>query len=1145
MNTGANFPEIVVLDDRTGRFHLEKSHTTLGNPLASVLDVIAKARIVLRQVERAFAHRLTTALNAPLEPSGIARRAMTEVLCRVKTHRTAARSAGGCLLVLFAPVVIAAQETLSPKPWSVETIHGPALKFNLTVDEGTWMSVDVSPDGRTLVFDLLGDLYTVPIGGGKAERFTNGAHWDATPRYSPDGKRVLFASDRSGSDQLWTISAQGGAPTQITQEGQYQYRKPVWDPSGSAVFALRESMLPYSPTDFVMLSLGGTQENAVAGGGVRGLVTSADGRWLYHDYAPLTYIYSGSGETRIVRIDRRSQEKVTAVSGYELLSSPAISNNGQWLAFSATIDGKPRLVLRNLESGTDRVLYSGLYDAPGDVIETGALPDFAFTPDSQSIAFAANGKIRRAAVISGEVTVIPFTAEIDQSVTKKITVRHALADGPFSPKVLRWVQRLNADRLVVHAAGKLYRYQISSRRATPVAPGPGLQYAPALSPDGAWIAYVDWTDAGGGRLMKISAAGGSAMPFGVRPGRFQSIAWSPDGQKLAIAEQRLEPDGITEQGYQLHWLEAEGGESLHFVTDVAPRENYRKPPQRPTFDATGRRIFYTEPSSEAPGTAGAQIGSAPSLCSISLTGRDRRCSADFKGADQLMPSPDGQWVAFTKMQNVYLTRLPQQSRQPIDVNTSAGTFPVYLLGSQGDFLYWRDGGRQLLWAWGQKLYEVEVASAATGKKVTPQTTTVSFRLPRARTKGQLLLKNARIVTMKGDEVLERGDILIADGRIAAVGRSQQLAVPVGVAAMDLAGKTILPGFIDLHAHYSDGARAWRGDLHFEQDPYLLANLAYGVTTWREPSSRMLFALAERVEAGTMTGPRLHGTGDYFHFDDSSCCGLPKSLADARRIVRNHKALGATSIKMASVSRRDHTQWIIQASREEGLQVAVHPAYETRRELQAMLDGATTFEHLYSGLPMKKDVIELFVRTGTYLVPTLTLYGFDRYFSTTMNPHDNAKLRRFVPHMSLDRKIHEYNRQLMPHEVPIWLGESMRDLVRAGGKVGMGSHGEMPGLGAHWEMWAIASGGLTPLEAIRTATFTAAEAMGMQQDIGSLEPGKLADLIVLDGNPLVDLEHTNSIRYVMKDGTLWNGDTMDEVWPLARMRPRSMWDASPL
>ncbi len=1036
----------------------------------------------------------------------------------------------GLLALALVPGALAAQDT-APRKWSVEEIHGPARRIAFTTTEGTWMSVDVSPDGKSIVFDLLGDLYTVPIGGGKAARLTSGTRWDATPRYSPDGTRLLFASDPTGSDQIWVMPAAGGTPRQVTQEGIYQYLQPAWDPSGDFILSLRETR-PFAPSDWVMVNLGGGQGTIVAEPGATGVAPSADGRWLYY----ATTLATTGSQSRIVRLDRRSGERLTIASGYEQLRRPAVSRDGRWLAFVATVDAKPRLMVRDLETGVDRTLYTGLSYLPTwGTDDLDAAPGFAFTPDGESIVFTADGKIRRVAVRTGVTSVIPFSADVDLTVTERVQARHKLDDGPFSPKVLHWVQRLDGGRFVLHAAGRLYQYDPTSGKATPFAAGPGLEFAPAVSPDGKSVAYVEWSDAEGGRLMIAPASGGQARAIGVRAGRYQGISWSPDGSRLVVAEQRLEPDGLSEQATLINVVDlagAGGPDRLHTATTVVPRGGWRKPSQRPTFDAAGARIYFVD---SEPGWS--------LLCSVDLAGADRRCHARFKAADEIVPSPDGRWVAFGEMQVAYLAPLPPGAREPVDIVPEGGAMPVYRLGPQGDFFYWRNGSRDLLWNWARQVYEVSVAEVADGGKITPRATAIAFEIPRAESKGQVLLRNARLVTMKGDQVIERGDLLVTNGRIAAVGPAGQVKAPAGATVMDLSGKTVIPGFIDLHAHYILDGTQWQGDLHQQQDPHLLANLAYGVTTWRDPSigSRTLFALGEMVESGATMGPRLHGTGDIFIVYDQICCGWPKDPDDALRLVRNQKALGATSIKEHTVPRRDHVQWIIQASRAESLQVVEDPARGPRRELRPLMDGATSLEHAFSGLPMKNDVIQLLAKTGAFYVPTLLVSVFEPYFMTTMNPHDDAKLRRFVPHAKLDQEIHDHNRIFMPHEVPTWYAEQLKDLVRAGGKVGMGSHGQLQGLGAHWEVWAMASAGLTPMEAIRTATMTAAETMGMEADLGSLEPGKLADLMVLDRNPLADLKNTTAIRYVMKAGTLWNGDTMDEVWPVRKTRPRALWD----
>jgi imidazolonepropionase-like amidohydrolase/Tol biopolymer transport system component len=1040
----------------------------------------------------------------------------------------------------FAHVLIGAVAVgLFPQPahtqakkWSVEEVRGKSVPLKYTVDEGTWMSIDVSPDGRTLVFDILGDLYLLPIDGGKATRLTSGTRWDAVPRFSPDGSQILFASDPTGSDQLWTMPARGGEPKAVTTEGGYQYGPAVWDPSGNFIFALRSAFNEDAgPPGFVMYHLsGGAGKPIVSGYGHAGIAPSNDGRYLYYSTSNPR---QAGGE--IQRIDRRTGEKTTVVEGYDGVFRPVPSRDGKLLAFVALIDAVPTLMVRDLATGKDRTLYrrmNWVEAYSGDDLDY--LPSYAFMPDDKTIVFTAEGKIRRVDVATGKASVIPFSADIDQVATSMAYFRYRIPDSALKPKVLHWVQPLAPNQLVFSATGKIFRYDVGSNRATPLGGSTGLQYAPAVSPDGKVIAYIDWVDSLGGRIVKANADGSSPVVLTRRGGRFQNISWSNDSRKLVVAEQRVRADGDGEMNYEIHWMDAAGGE-LNSVATIGSKGD-RKTVVRPVFDRTDTRIQYVE--------RGQRMGGMV-LKSMNLDGTNRRMIAKAKLGDEMAVSPDGKWLAFTERQDVYLAALPPEAEDSIEVSATGGPFPVHRLSTEGaDYLYWLDGGKTLFWSWGPRAYQIDVASVTTGSTPQPRVTSINFEVPRAQPKGNLLLKNARIVTMKGDEVIEKGDILIANNRIAAVGRAGLVKAPTGATSIDLSGKTIIPGFIDLHAHYGPGNGPQQGpDVYAQQDPELVANLAYGVTTWRDPSirSQTLFSLAEMVEAGTTLGPRLFGTGDIFFISEWVCCGQPRDFEDAKRIVRHQKALGATYIKEHTDPRRDQVQWIIEAAREESVMVAVDPARGPRRELRPLVDGAASLEHLYAAGPVKKDVIEMLARLGSFYVPTLVIAGLESYYLTTMNAHDDPKLRRFVPHLRIEGELRYQNRWLLPHQIPKWYGESIRDIVRGGGKVAMGSHGQVQGLGAHWEIWAMAMGGLTGLEAIRTATLVAAETLGLQDDLGSLEKGKLADLIVLDKNPLTDIKNTNTIRYVMKNGVLWNGDSMDEIWPTKRKRPRARWE----
>jgi hypothetical protein len=169
---------------------------------------------------------------------------------------------------------------------------------------------------------------------------------------------------------------------------------------------------------------------------------------------------------------------------------------------------------------------------------------------------------------------------------------------------------------------------------------------------------------------------------------------------------------------------------------------------------------------------------------------------------------------------------------------------------------------------------------------------------------------------------------------------------------------------------------------------------------------------------------------------------------------------------------------------------------------------------------------------------LVTYGgpwSENYWYAKEPPHDDPKLQRFTPHSELDAKTRRRNAGWFMDEEYTFeeQGEDLTRIVAAGGRIGVGSHGQLQGLGYHWELWSMQAGGLSNHDALRAATIFGAEALGFGDDLGTVESGKLADLVIMEGNPLDDIRNTNTIRYVMKNGRLYDGDTLDEVWPRQR------------
>jgi imidazolonepropionase-like amidohydrolase len=348
----------------------------------------------------------------------------------------------------------------------------------------------------------------------------------------------------------------------------------------------------------------------------------------------------------------------------------------------------------------------------------------------------------------------------------------------------------------------------------------------------------------------------------------------------------------------------------------------------------------------------------------------------------------------------------------------------------------------------------------------------------------------------------------------------------------------MPGLVDAHSHMW----APRG-LHQTEVWQYMANLAYGVTTTRDPqtSTPDVFAYADMVDAGLIPGPRIYATGPGV-FANS---GIEDRDAAFRYIKRYRDAYRTNTLKQYVAGDRIVRQWIIEACKEYGITATIEGSLDLKLNITQMADGYSGQEHSFPIMPLYKDVTEFVARTKTFYTPTiLVAYGApwsENFYFETENTIGDPKLRRWVPWELLDTMIRRRAQWFLPEEYGhAGIAKGVADIVRAGGKAGLGSHGQLQGLGAHWETWNLQSGGLTPHETLRVVTQFSAEAIGLHQDVGSLEAGKLADLIVLDKNPLDNIRNTNSIRYVMKNGEIYEGDTLNTIWPTQKTLPKPFW-----
>ncbi|MEO7967010.1 MAG: amidohydrolase family protein, partial [Gemmatimonadaceae bacterium] len=410
---------------------------------------------------------------------------------------------------------------------------------------------------------------------------------------------------------------------------------------------------------------------------------------------------------------------------------------------------------------------------------------------------------------------------------------------------------------------------------------------------------------------------------------------------------------------------------------------------------------------------------------------------------------------------------------------------------------------------------------------------VRLTLPRATPRGEVLLRGARIITMDGDKVLEHGDVLVRGGRIAGVAPS--IDAPAA-RVIDVSGKTIMPGIVDTHAHPQTGR-----ELAPEQEWSIASNLAYGVTTTRNPAgSRWNVAWGELIDAGKMVGSRIYATGVALNTNNAPIT----SFADALAVVRRYKHQGVHSLKQYLQPRRVQRQWLLEAARQEGLPITNESSGDLRIEMTMAVDGFTGLEHTTGQGPFRKDVVTLLADSRIAWTPALVVgYGApggDSYWRAGTDLERDPKTAFFTPTDLLTRGARR--RPMIVEEDYNFpsLARDVRDVVRAGGLAGLGSHGQQDGIGAHWELWMLQSGDMTPMEALRIATILGAKSLGFDRDLGSIEVGKLADLIVLNSNPITDIKKSTDILYVMKNGELFEATTLNRIWPTPRAFPKPHW-----
>lgn len=1033
-----------------------------------------------------------------------------------------------------------------PGDWKMKTV-------TFTTDEGTWVNLDVSPDGKTIVFDLLGDIYSLPIEGGKAIPLRTGLPFEIQPRFSPDGKWIAFTSDAGGGDNVWVMKRDGSEAKQITKESFRLLNNAVWMPDGNFLVARKHF------TSGRSLGAGEMWQYHITGGDGLQLTTrkndqqdvnepsvSTDGRYLYfsEDVAPggaFEYNRDPNNQIYVIkRYDFETGETDVLTGGPGGAARPQVSPDGKKLAFIKRVRTKTALYIHDLETGEEWPVYDRLNkDQQTAWAIFGIYPGFGWMPDGKEIIIWAGGKIQRLHTETLAVKTIPFTVDAKIPVADRVHFKHPIERESFEAKMIKHaVTSPDEKTLAFTALGYIWMKQLPSGKPERLTTGTDFEAEPAFSPDGKKILFVTWNDLEKGAIHEISLDNKETKTLTQEKGIYRTPAYAPDAKAITY---RKEP-GNLDQGRTfsknpgIYLMDADGNNPRLITRDGA----------YPQFTRDGKRLFYQ--------TGGTFFGNiTKELKSVDLNGHDERTHIRSSYANRLVPSPDNKWVAFIHLHKAYVAPLVLNG-QTINLDDKTNSVPVSQLARDaGINLHWSKDSQTVFWTMGDRYFSNKLLDSfdfltdqnrKTAKDDKEDTgIAIGLKAQVDRPKGKIAFENARIITMEGDEIIENGTILIEGDKITDIGTDIQ--IPQDAKKYDMRGKTIMPGMVDAHAHIG----AFREGLTVQQNWQLYANLAFGVTTAHDPSANTetVFTLAEMTKSGALVGPRVFSTGFILYGADGDFKAVINNLDDARSSVRRTKAFGATSVKSYNQPRRDQRQQVLQAARELGVNVVPEGGSTFFHNMTMVIDGHTGIEHNIPIAPVYKDVLELWSQTEVGYTPTLIVnYGglnAEYYWYQKTNVWENEKLLRFTPRGTVDARSR--HRTMVPDEEyensHILTSKSVNKLAEKGVKVNLGAHGQLQGLGAHWELWSLAQGGMSNHEALKAATIYPAQYIGTADDIGSLKVGKLADLIILDKNPLEDIRNSESITHTMVNGRLYEASTMNEIGNEYKERGKFYWE----
>lgn len=1052
------------------------------------------------------------------------------------------------LVALFSTLAVAGEN--SKPTWDVSNPPGNWREITIDTTTSTWSFIDVSPDGQTIIFDMLGDIYQLPIDGGQAVPLTDGIEWNFQPTYSPDGAKIAFISDRDGYDNLWVMDANGDNPVQITKESQHNIHNPAWSPDGQWLAARKGTVSRRSiPAGEIWLY------NINGGNGIE-LVDHPDGKKAQKSIGEPAFAVDGeslfysqdttsgwvwqynkdaTGEIFVIKqLTLATGETKTVTGGPGGAIRPTPSPDGSKLAFVKRLPNfNSAIFIKDLKTGDELPVFTALErDNQETAGSHGNTTAFDWLPNNRDLVFWTGGQLHRLNTLTGVVQVIPMSATVTKRVRDTLRFPVDVAPDSFSTRMLRWAQfGHNNKQAVFQALGYLYRARTNNRESVEhqrlTRQDDHFEFWPALSPDGKQVVYTTWNDQSLGFIRTVPVNGGRSTVVVSEPGHYVEPQFSPNGEHIVYRKVTggylLSPRSSAEPG--IYRVKRGSNQPIKLANSG----------RNPQFSPEGDRVLFSRR-----GDNGLE------LVSVDLSGHDERILATGEKVTSYALSPDGQWLAFTEHFSAFVMPF-NEAGLPLSIGRKGQAVAVKRVSQRaGEFLHWSPDSSELRWSNGPTLYSRplnDVFAQLSGGEQTAGTeqepaisqTALGFEARADKPTTTVALVGAKVITMRNAdidrEIIDDGVVLVEGNRIQGVGSRDSIAIPKDTRIVDVSGKVIVPGLIDAHAH--GGMASY--EMTPQQNWMQYSNLAFGVTTIHDPSNDTseIFAHAELQRTGQVLGPRTYSTGTILYGANSpGATSEVNSLEDAEFHIERLKAAGAISVKSYNQLGRSSRQQIIEAAEKHGIMVVPEGGMKFQHNLNQLVDGHTSVEHAIPLAHVYDDVKQLWEAIDTAYVPTFGVsYGGisgENYWYDRTDVWRNEKLMRYTPAQLVEPRSMRRTKAPDHHYNHFNVAATAKQLRERGVRVMIGAHGQREGLAAHWEIWMMEQGGFTPWEALRGATYDAAVHLGMDADLGSIEAGKLADLAIIDGDVLTDIRQSENVAYTMLNGRLYETQSMNEV-----------------